>query len=85
MKNIDIDREYLTRLKKKRRPLVVVFELTEQCNLQCIHCCIRNEGGGGGHKELTTAQLRRILREMRDAGVIYIVSSGGEPLWRPDE
>ena len=84
MNNKGIDIEYMAKLKGKRHPLVVGIELTEQCNLRCIHCCIRADGNRPRHQELTTAQWRRVLREMREARVIYILLTGGEPLRRSD-
>ncbi len=65
-----------------RRP-VVVWTLTQSCNLKCIHCyadAVRGKVSG----ELTTAELARVMQEMSQVGVAALLLSGGEPLMRGD-
>ena len=84
MKYNKVDFSYVKRLKENRVPLLADFELTDRCNLNCIHCCFKSDNNNGRHKELNTPQLFNILGQMKDAGVIYINLSGGEPLFRRD-
>ena len=62
------------------------IELTERCNNDCIHCCINLPAGDrqARAREMTTDQVRRILRQAADLGVIRVRFTGGEPLLRPD-
>lgn len=72
--------ELLERARRKHRPLTVQWELTAACNLRCRHCYLRPSGG----EELSTAEACRVLDQLADAGVLYLVLTGGEILARPD-
>ena len=64
-------------------PLLVIWEVTQACDLACVHCrasavpC-RNPG------ELTTEEGFRLLREVRSFGEPLMIFTGGDPLKRPD-
>ena len=62
------------------------FELTERCNNNCIHCCInlRENDADAKRRELTTAQVRDILKQAADLGFRQVRFTGGEPLLRHD-
>lgn len=67
-----------------RRPLVLIWEVTQACGLACRHC--RADARPNRHPdELTTAEGKRLLDE---AGAFgdgqLIVLSGGDPLVRDD-
>ncbi|PYT22674.1 MAG: radical SAM/SPASM domain-containing protein [Acidobacteria bacterium] len=64
-------------------PLLVIWEVTQACDLACVHCRAsampgRNPG------ELTTEQGYRLLDEIRSFGDPLMVFTGGDPLKRPD-
>jgi radical SAM protein len=64
-------------------PLLVIWEVTQACDLACVHCRAsaqpnRNPG------ELTTEQGYRLLEEIRSFGNPLMVFTGGDPLKRPD-
>jgi AdoMet-dependent heme synthase len=61
-------------------PLSVHLDLTYGCNERCEHCYLDHEDRG----EMSTEEIRRLLREMADAGVFFLTLSGGEPLMRRD-
>ena len=63
-------------------PFLVVWDCTHLCNLKCKHCYIGAKEKMEG--ELTTEEGKRLIDEMRDAGVIILAFSGGEPLMRKD-
>lgn len=63
-------------------PFYVQFEVTEVCNHRCFFCY--NETMRQVGSQLTTDQCKRLLDEMRGAGVFSINFNGGEPLIRPD-
>ncbi|MCF6093578.1 heme b synthase [Microaerobacter geothermalis] len=64
-------------------PRLIFWELTEGCNLKCIHCRAtaqptRNE------EELSTEEAFRIIDEIASFAKPILVLTGGEPLYRPD-
>jgi len=64
-----------------RIPLSGSLEVTWRCNLSCVHCYMcayRRE------PELSTAEIKRILDELADAGCLRLLITGGEPLLRED-
>jgi len=61
-------------------PLSVHLDLTYRCNERCEHCYLEHNGDG----EMTTAEIRDLLRQLADAGVFFLTISGGEPLIRRD-
>ena len=68
-------------------PLSVLFEVTHRCNLGCEHCYL-TEGPVGRPRptraELTLDEIRRILRELAEAGTLFLTLSGGEVFLRRD-
>jgi radical SAM protein with 4Fe4S-binding SPASM domain len=66
------------------RPFVLVWELTQACELACDHC--RAEAKPGRHpEELSTAEGKRLLDEAAAFGDgQLVVLSGGDPLARDD-
>ncbi|HVE17548.1 MAG TPA: mycofactocin radical SAM maturase, partial [Ilumatobacteraceae bacterium] len=63
-------------------PICLTWELTYACNLQCVHCL--SSSGRRDPRELTTAEAKRVLDELRDLQVFYINIGGGEPMVRRD-
>ena len=70
----------------RRIPLDGSLELTERCNLGCLHCFINRPLGdrAAAGRELTTAELRRLIDEIAGAGCLWLLLTGGEPLVRAD-
>lgn len=62
-------------------PLVTTLELTRRCNLACAHCYLDDKTDKA---PLTTAQVKKLLRELATAGCLYLVFTGGEIFLRPD-
>lgn len=74
-------------LWKQGAPLLgrLDIELTERCNLDCIHCYINlPQGSPAKGKELSTEKIKRILSEAASLGCLTVRFSGGEPLLRED-
>jgi mycofactocin biosynthetic radical S-adenosylmethionine protein MftC len=63
-------------------PICLTWELTYACNLQCVHCL--SSSGQRDPRELTTAEAKRVLDDLRDLQVFYINIGGGEPMVRRD-
>jgi len=62
---------------------LVAWEITRNCNLNCVHCraaatCGPYEG------ELDTAACLRLLDQIAKTGEPIVILTGGEPLLRPD-
>jgi radical SAM protein with 4Fe4S-binding SPASM domain len=70
---------------RRRVPLSGSLELTLRCNLRCTHCYLGEYRDGiPGQQELSTAEIRDILDQITDAGCLWLLLTGGEPLVRPD-
>ncbi len=63
-------------------PLVVVWNLTQSCNLQCRHC--RQNAGTSRGAELSLSEKIHVLDELAFNDVPALVFSGGEPLLAKD-
>ena len=63
-------------------PTCLTWELTYACNLQCVHCL--SSSGQRDPRELSTAEAKHVLDELRDLQVFYINIGGGEPMVRRD-
>jgi len=76
----------LNSLAGRRHPLSASIELTERCNMACIHCYINQPPSDSAiqKKELSTAQWLEIIDQMADVGCLFLLISGGEPLLRKD-
>jgi len=61
-------------------PFSVHFDLTYRCNERCEHCYLDHDD----HGEMTTDEIRSVLRQLADAGVFFLTLSGGEALMRRD-
>ncbi|HSV48892.1 MAG TPA: radical SAM protein, partial [Candidatus Acidoferrales bacterium] len=62
---------------------VVVWNSTQRCNLQCIHCYSNSENKAYP-KELTTQQAKDMVMDLASFGAPVLLFSGGEPLLRHD-
>jgi AdoMet-dependent heme synthase len=73
--------EEMTRRALARNiPLSVQLDLTYRCNERCVHCYLDHDD----HGEMTTAEIKHLLKEMADAGVFILTLSGGEIFMRKD-
>lgn len=71
-----------------RRPLLgrLDVELTERCDNDCVHCNINKplKDNAARARELSTADVNRILSEAAALGTLAVRFTGGEPLVRED-
>jgi MoaA/NifB/PqqE/SkfB family radical SAM enzyme len=70
----------LEKAARKKIPLVCHFDLTYQCNLNCVHCYVAKED----RPELSTSEIKDILDQLTKAGTLYLTFSGGEIFTRED-
>lgn len=73
---------HLLQFSKDKRP-VIVWNVTQQCNLHCTHCY------SSSNNSLCTDRLTRqeglaLIDDLADFGVPVLLFSGGEPLMHPD-
>jgi Fe-coproporphyrin III synthase len=73
---------HLLQFSQDKKP-VVVWNVTQQCNLNCVHCYSRSKNIQYTG-ELTTAEGKALIKDIADFGSPVILFSGGEPLTRPD-
>ncbi len=79
-----MDLEEKTRNIKKeysKQPMRVSFEVTRNCNLNCIFCSVENELR---EPELTKEDFFSLIDELDDIGIKVLLISGGEPFVSKD-
>src|SRR6266851_2704334 len=65
------------------RPLLVIWEMTQACDLNCAHC--RANARPKRHPlELSTAEAFHLIDQIAEMRVPLFVLTGGDPLKRPD-
>lgn len=65
----------------ERIPLGGSIEPTLRCNLKCAHCYVTCDPN---RKEMTYKEICHILDEITEAGCLWLLITGGEPLVRND-
>ena len=71
---------------RRHVPLFATFELTARCSLKCKMCYVAMDAAQVKRKgrELTAEEWISLGRQTIDAGSLYLLITGGEPLLRPD-
>src|SRR6266481_1959080 len=69
-----------------RAALDVTIELTRRCPLTCLHCYNNLPMGDVGAKnhELTLEEHKKLLDELAEMGVVWLLYTGGEIFARKD-
>jgi Fe-coproporphyrin III synthase len=73
---------HLLQFSSDKRP-VIVWNITQRCNLKCVHCYAHAKNISFD-SELSTTQGKNLLDDLATFGVPVILFSGGEPLTRKD-
>ncbi len=70
----------------RRYPLSGMMELTDRCDLNCVHCYINQPAGSqeARAKELSTEQVKGMLDQAAAAGTLFMTFTGGEVFLRKD-
>jgi radical SAM protein with 4Fe4S-binding SPASM domain len=73
-------------LQGRRYPISTSFEVTNRCNLNCQHCFINEAANNEAirQSELSTTEIKEVIDQMVDAGMLFLTLTGGEPLLRAD-
>lgn len=74
------ERKKVSQKASERRP-IVVWNITRECNLRCVHCY---NDSGAKCNEATNQEARAIIDDLAEYGVSSLIFSGGEPLMRDD-
>ena len=61
-------------------PFSAHVDVTYRCNERCIHCYLDHDD----HGEMTTAEIKDVLRQLAEAGSFFLTFSGGEVFLRRD-
>jgi heme b synthase len=70
-------------MKEEFVPKWIAWEVTQKCNLKCVHCrCSSDEASSEG--DFTTEEGKNLLTEIARFSKPVVVLSGGEPLLRED-
>ncbi len=64
-------------------PPIIIFSVTDRCNLACKGCYAQSFRPEAGN-ELDASELRKVVADAHDLGVSFFVIAGGEPLLRPE-
>jgi radical SAM protein with 4Fe4S-binding SPASM domain len=65
-----------------RVPITCYFEITDACNLRCVHC--EADAGARSEGELDTEEAAALIDALARAGTRGVMLTGGEPLVRAD-
>lgn len=75
----DVWNEIKNGLKKKNVPFEIIFEITRRCNLNCCHCYNLKD-----NRQLELNAVKGVLEQLRRAGCLFVVFTGGEVFLRDD-
>ncbi|MGN0496369.1 MAG: radical SAM protein [Lachnospiraceae bacterium] len=66
---------------KERKPFSVLFELTSNCNMNCIHCYLQNSHSSDC---MSYEEVISIIDILYENGIIFLTLTGGELFTRKD-
>lgn len=73
----------LQRMLSRRVPAIIYISITSRCQCRCFHCYAE------AHKrtdaeEMTTEEIKSLIDQAKEMGILEVVFFGGEPLLRKD-
>ncbi|WP_272700271.1 12,18-didecarboxysiroheme deacetylase [Desulfovibrio sp. Fe33] len=74
---------HLLQFSKDKKP-VVVWNMTQRCNLKCVHCYAQAIDPSGHKDPISTDQAKVMIDDLAQFGAPVMLFSGGEPLVRED-
>jgi len=84
--DLEFIRAFNEKAEQQRIPLSGSIDLTHRCNLRCVHCYLSGnaERRRTNHQEMSAGRIVSLLDEITEAGCLYLLITGGEPLLRED-
>lgn len=73
---------HLLQFSQDKKP-VIVWNMTQRCNLRCVHC-YAHAVEADGTDAISTAQAKAMIDDLAAYGAPVMLFSGGEPLVRAD-
>jgi AdoMet-dependent heme synthase len=73
----------LETLDYDQKPFLVIWEITQACDLACKHCRASAQPLSNPN-ELTTEEGKHLIDQIADMDVPIFVMTGGDPIKRPD-
>jgi 12,18-didecarboxysiroheme deacetylase len=74
---------HLLQFSKDKKP-VVVWNMTQRCNLKCVHCYAQAVDPSDHKDPISTDKAKEIIDDLAQFGAPVMLFSGGEPLVRED-
>ena len=78
---LDFDQTRRKEWISQRKPFSVLFELTSRCNMNCIHCYLKNNHIS---EELSYDEIIEIIDILYEKSILFLTFTGGEVLTRKD-
>jgi len=72
--------EVIAKCSRLNIPAQAILELTYRCNLSCVHCYVDVDEPD----ELTLEEWKGVIDQLKGAGTIYLLLTGGEIMMRAD-
>ena len=73
----------MTAMDFNQTPFIVIWEVTQACDLACVHCRASAQARRNP-LELSTEEARKLIAEVAALRAPVFVLTGGDPLKRPD-
>ena len=77
------DRARRAQSEELAAPLYVAWQITNECNLACLHCIEESGPGKAFADELGRGEVLGVIDQLMDHEVPYLSFSGGEPMLHP--
>lgn len=87
LREAELTQYMFNRACQKKVPLSGTFELSPVCNFTCRMCYVRKsveEVKASPRKMISCSQWIEMAKKLREAGMLYLLLTGGEPFLWPD-
>ncbi len=79
---LNFDETRRSEWQKNRKPYSVLFELTPRCNMNCIHCYLKDHHIN--EEILSYDEVISIIDILYDKGILFLTLTGGDVFTRSD-
>jgi len=82
----EFSRDLHNKVNALQVPVNGTIEVTDRCPLDCVHCYnnLPMDDRAARTREMTTADLKRVLDDLADLGCVWLLLTGGEIFARHD-